>query len=423
MDAATAEAYVDGNLSEEGLDLDAAGTESAPFPAPVVDVQDACEAANLILDDAGVSPRDSVDQDILAGIAACPLPVPALSLSPAILAFAAVLGGPAPSPQTVSITNSGEGTLLWQVAATQGSWLSASPSSGTAPSALTVSVTPAGLAVGQYQGTVTVEADGATGSPQVIPVTLVVGNPPAKDLVIEALAVSPSSVAAGKSVTVSYRVANRGTVKVTETYTDRIYLSTDATLGAGDVLLGTSHGHTNDLNPNATHSHSQAVTVPAGTLPGSRFLLVEADALGAVAESLEGNNVTAVALTVTPPGKDLVIEALAAPGSVAAGQSVTVSYRVANRGTVKVTETYTDRIYLSTDATLGAGDVLLGTSHGHTNDLNPNATHSHSQAVTVPAGTLPGSRFLLVEADALGTVAESLEGNNVTARPITVTGP
>jgi len=242
-----------------------------------------------------------------------------------------------------------------------------------------------------------------------------------KDLVIEGLGLSASSVASGGSRTVSHNVVNRGTVTVTETYTDRIYLSTDQTYDAADILLGASHGHTADLAPNGTHANSQAVTIPGGTAPGSYFILVRADALGVVSESNEGNNVTAVALTVTVSSKDLVIENLAvSPASVIPGGSTTVSHNVANRGTVTVTETYTDRIYLSANQIYDAADILLGTSHGHTADLAPNATHSNSQAVTIPAGTAPGNYFILVRADALGAVVESNEGNNVTAVALTV---
>jgi len=151
---------------------------------------------------------------------------------------------------------------------------------------------------------VSLSPDGAylVGTPGSATVTIVSDDvpPPDKELVIEGLTLSAGSVAAGSRVTASYLVANRGTVTVTETYTDKLHLSTDATLDAGDVLLGTSHGHTADLAPNATHAHSQAVTVPAGTAARSYFLVVQADSLAAVIETNEGNNVTAVALAVTP---------------------------------------------------------------------------------------------------------------------------
>ena len=321
-------------------------------------------------------------------------------------------------------------------AATPGSDYTALTGSVTIPAAAasaTITVTPINDTAVEPNEMVMVSLrpDGAyvVGAPGSATVTIVSDDvaPPDKDLVTEGLALSAGSVAAGSSVTASYRVANRGTTKVTETYTEKLYLSTNATLEAGDVLLGTSHGHTNDLALNATHAHSQAVTVPAGTAAGSYFLVVQADSLAAVTETNEGNNITAVALAVTPPpptAKDLVTEGLAlSAGSVAAGSSVTASYRVANRGTTKVTETYTDKLYLSTNATLEAGDVLLGTSHGHTADLALNATHAHSQAVTVPAGTAAGSYFLVVQADSLAAVTETNEGNNITAVALTVTAP
>ncbi len=248
-------------------------------------------------------------------------------------------------------------------------------------------------------------------------ITAAGGSP---DLRIESLGLSAASVARGGQVTVSYNVANRGSTTVSQTYTDRVYLSTNATLG-GNVTLGTSHGHTVPLPANATHAHSQAVTIPAGTTPGNYFILVQADVLAVVSEGNEGNNVTAIPITVTGAPGDLVIEALTlSAASVARGSQVTVSYNVANRGGATVSQTYTDRFHLSTNATLG-GNVTLGTSHGHTVPLPANATHAHSQAVTIPAGTTPGNYFILVQADALAVVSEGNEGNNVTAIPITVT--
>jgi subtilase family serine protease len=249
----------------------------------------------------------------------------------------------------------------------------------------------------------------------------IVGAGGGPDLVIEGLGLSAGSVAPGGQVTVSYNVANRGTGSLSGVYTDRLHLSTNATLG-GDVVLGTSHGHNVPLPPNTTHAHSQAVTIPAGTAPGNYFILVQADALSAVAESSEGNNVTAIPVTVSGGGPDLVIEGLGlSAGSVAPGGQVTVSYNVANRGTGSLSGVYTDRLHLSTNATLG-GDVVLGTSHGHNVPLPPNSTHAHSQAVTIPAGTTPGNYFILVQADALSAVTESSEGNNITAIPVTVSG-
>jgi len=147
-------------------------------------------------------------------------------------------------------------------------------------------------------------------------------SPSGKDLVIEALTLSSTTVLPGGSLTVSYNVANRGTTTVTETYTERIYLSSNATYEAGDTLLGTSHGHTQDLATNVTHAHSQAVTIPSGTVAGSYYILVRADSLTAVTEVLEGNNVTAKGITVGPTGTVSGTVAEASDGSPISGALV-----------------------------------------------------------------------------------------------------
>ncbi len=67
-------AYVDGNVSADpiGIDLDAEGTESVPFPAPAVTTTDACTAAHEVVAGAGVRPVDSVDAIYLTAISLPP---------------------------------------------------------------------------------------------------------------------------------------------------------------------------------------------------------------------------------------------------------------------------------------------------------------------------------------------------------------
>jgi pectate lyase len=65
-----ARAYVTGNLSNDGLAdyINGRGTEPKPFPARPVGTTDACTAAHQVLSDAGVKPRDSVDQQYLSAV-------------------------------------------------------------------------------------------------------------------------------------------------------------------------------------------------------------------------------------------------------------------------------------------------------------------------------------------------------------------
>src|ERR1035437_7378626 len=115
------------------------------------------------------------------------------------VAFAAIEGGGALTQQ-VHVSNSGGGSLSFAANATTtsgGSWLSISPSNGTAtpssPAALTVLAAPGSLAPGTYTGTVTITGAGSTVS---IPVTLSVSAPTAIILISQS-ALSFSAVAQG----------------------------------------------------------------------------------------------------------------------------------------------------------------------------------------------------------------------------------
>ena len=53
-------------------------------------------------------------------------------------------------------------------------WLTVTPSSGTAPGTLTASVAQGALGPGTYNAIISVTAPGATGSPKLIPVTFTI---------------------------------------------------------------------------------------------------------------------------------------------------------------------------------------------------------------------------------------------------------
>jgi len=87
--------------------------------------------------------------------------------------------GTNPTAQSITVGNSGGGTLAWTASATAaggGNWLSVTPLSGSAGDALRVTVNSATLAPGSYAGTITINSSstGVTNSPQTIPVTLTV---------------------------------------------------------------------------------------------------------------------------------------------------------------------------------------------------------------------------------------------------------
>jgi plastocyanin len=128
-----------------------------------------------------------------------PAPAPTISLSTATIGFSATAGGSNPSGQTVSVSNSGTGTLsglsLDPVAYGAGQptgWLAAGISATTAPATITLNATTGSLVAGTYTATVTVRssASGVTNSPQAISVTFTVAAPPPAPTI----ALSPTSL-------------------------------------------------------------------------------------------------------------------------------------------------------------------------------------------------------------------------------------
>lgn len=109
----------------------------------------------------------------------------AVSIDPiGSLTFASGPGAPS-APQTVNVTAGGAHTTWAARVSANTPWLQVSSSSTITPGAITVSVNVSGLAQGTYNGSISLYAPGATNSPLVIPVSLLVDT--------AQLAVTPAS--------------------------------------------------------------------------------------------------------------------------------------------------------------------------------------------------------------------------------------
>ncbi len=95
---------------------------------------------------------------------------PYLYVNPNELTFTAVADAASPTPQTITVANSGAGELTWTANETI-PWLTLGSYGGPAPSVITVTIDTTGLNVGDYAGQITFES-AALGSPQIVDVTL-----------------------------------------------------------------------------------------------------------------------------------------------------------------------------------------------------------------------------------------------------------
>jgi hypothetical protein len=218
----------------------------------------------------------------------------------------------------------------------------------------------------------------------------------------------------GEVVTLRWNTRNAGNAEARNVL-ERVYLSTDDSVGSGDLLVG--ERSIASLTAGAEVAGELAFTL-AADLQGSWRLIVVTDATGANAESAAGeaDNTARLAIDVARDFfADLTVTSVTIPTEPVVGDpaSVTVRWVVTNVGIgAGRSVSWTDRVVYSTNDVLGDGDdIVLGTVQ---RDGALGAGQSYEGTVTYrfgPGFTRQGKVF--VRTDALGAVWENgLEANN-----------
>ncbi len=286
-------------------------------------------------------------------------------------------------------------------------------SAGGADTASTSVIVPAGTATGVYYVIVSADVNGAVLESQETNNTRSALVRIGPDLGVAALT-APANAAAGSVIAVSDTTSNTGGGSADASVT-RFYLSADATVDAGDALLGSRS--IGPLAAAASSVSSSSLTIPATTPGGLYYILATADANAQVVETTEQNNTRASGRIAI--GADLTVSALAAPPVAAAGMPFTVTDTTTNSGAGAAAASQT-AFYLSTNLLFDAADVLIGART--VSPLGAGAVSLGATTVTIPTSAAIGTYYVLARADALGAVAEGNESNNVRAVVVRV-GP
>ncbi|HEY8208327.1 MAG TPA: Ig-like domain-containing protein [Myxococcaceae bacterium] len=151
---------------------------------------------------------------------------PTIGVSPSSFTFNGTAGGAQPAGQTLSINNTGGGTLTWSATSNQ-TWLTVGPSGATAPSTSTVQANILGLAAGTYNGALTITATGATNSPVTVPVTLTLTAPDTTPPTTSVTAPAAGATVSG-NVTISASASDNVGVTNVEFYVDGALVGSDA---------------------------------------------------------------------------------------------------------------------------------------------------------------------------------------------------
>jgi outer membrane protein assembly factor BamB len=209
---------------------------------------------------------------------------PIVSVSPGTLSFNATQGGPNPSAASLSVTNTGGGILTFS-AASDSAWLGVSPITGTAPQILQVMVNISGLAQGTYNGNIKITSSGASGSPTLISVSLVIGAPLPPVLTVSPATIPFTATQSGSNpspATINVTNTGGGTLSFTAT-SDSPWLSVSPTAGnapqsaqvaanISGLALGSYTGH---LTITATGAQNSPSTVTVSlTVSGAGAVLL-----------------------------------------------------------------------------------------------------------------------------------------------------
>jgi formylglycine-generating enzyme required for sulfatase activity len=180
-----------------------------------------------------------------------------LAVSPTALTPNCTAGQNA-AAQSFTVWNSGSGTVSYTISAST-NWLSCTPTGGSNTGevdTIVVNYTTAGLAAGTYNGTITVTAPGAGGSPQTINVTVTVSATPR--LAVYPTALAPLCTQGQNATAQSFVVWNSGGGTVNYT------ISASTNWLSCTPTSGSSTGGTNAIAVNYT-----TATLAAGTYAGT----------------------------------------------------------------------------------------------------------------------------------------------------------
>ncbi len=247
------------------------------------------------------------------------------------------------------------------------------------------------------------------------------------DIVISSVT-GPSGGSTGNSVTVIDTVTNQGQGPASKFY-EGIYLSKDATITTSDLLL--SGRWLNGMAPGEASTSSTTATLPTTLTPGTYYIGAITDLYNRVVESSETNNVLA-GNSISISGPDIAISSVTGPSGGSTGSSITIIDTVTNQGQGFASMFY-EGIYLSTDATITASDVLI--TGRWLNGMAPGETNTSSTTATLPINLTPGTYYIGANADITfgfcaptnylyHRVAENNENNNALAgNSISISGP
>jgi Tol biopolymer transport system component len=249
-------------------------------------------------------------------------------------------------------------------------------------------------------------------------VALAGGTPGAGvDLVPTVTLVAPPAVTAGTGAgKVTVRVDNDGATAVNDTVRVVLYLSTDATLDAGDATLLTFDKRLR-IKGNGFKNVKANVVFPSGLPQAGYVVIASLDEPNSVAETDDFNNVAAssASVVIAEPFVDLTGSFPKHPPlNVSRGGTLPLSLVIQNAGNIARGGNVVITVALSANGQLESTDTVLTTVSKRIN-FKPGASKAIRLKLKMPTSVSHGTYRIVASLDTLGTIPETDTANNTAA--------
>lgn len=231
--------------------------------------------------------------------------------------------------------------------------------------------------------------------------------------------VLPDTLMTSENVTLKFTTKNIGEWDAVQS-TTRVYLSADKSFNSNDTELSTQSVAA--IKKGATVTNTATLNI-ADRNVGSWYILLRTDANANNSELDEGNNVTAIPVTVLQsPLPDLTVNKLSTDEVLTSGQTMKIKTTIANIGKHATrSNKWSDTYYLSPGTVLNTQTATKLGSKTHVGSLAVNGTYDSEVSFTVPT-TLQGNFMLFIVTDAAGAIIEENENNNSKCVSVYVNG-
>jgi uncharacterized protein (TIGR02145 family) len=231
--------------------------------------------------------------------------------------------------------------------------------------------------------------------------------PPVPDLIVENADMDKTEVLPGEQIRLESYVTNIGGERAARSNLG-FFLSKDAVIDQNDILLAESQ--VRRLPTGRSTRRRVNITLPEDTEPGLWHILFYADADSRVDEFDETNNIEAISFTVYDPRPDFIVNnLLVSPDYGLPGDRIWISCDVMNAGKGPADASFVS-YFLSEDSIRDADDLLLDESF--VGNLAGGDDSYEWTMTDIPPETEHGIKYIIAEADAGHTEAETDETNN-----------